>query len=500
MPLGVDRTWVKYIEKGSWPDTKRFFSVMRCNHCEDAPCVEICPTTALYNRKDGVVDFDTDNCIGCKSCMQACPYDALYIDPQEHTAQKCNYCAHRVDVGMQPACVVVCPEQAIVAGDLDDPNSQIAKMVATEKLSQRATEQGTKPKLWYKGVESANIDPLAATNPQDGGIWRDPAASWLAVDLTPPTVTSESAAVVPSAPRNRIVHEGDAPPRIVYGKDSPMPWGWRVSSYFLTKGISAGLTIALALALLLGADLTTGWARWGSPLVAGLFLALTGGLLVWDLKRPDRFYYLLTRGNPSSWLVKGAWILSAYGAVLGIWFLSGVAEADDVVKVLIWVGAPLGVGVAGYTAFLFAQAEGRDLWQSPMLLWHMVAGAFAAGGGFGLLVALVVDVGATTERAFAWAMVGGAAVLGLFAFAEITTKHPTRNIAEAVHHMTRGAYAREWWLGGQLLGVVIPIALGALFLGGGELWLAAVGGLAACAGIWFSDDAYVKAGQSVPLA
>ena len=500
MPLGVDRTWVKYIEKGSWPDTKRFFSVMRCNHCEDAPCVEICPTTALYNRKDGIVDFDTDNCIGCKSCMQACPYDALYIDPQEHTAQKCNYCAHRVDVGMQPACVVVCPEQAIVAGDLDDPNSPIAKMVATEKLSQRATEQGTKPKLWYKGVESANIDPLAATNPQDGGIWRDPAASWLAVDLTPPTVTSESAAVVPSAPRNRIVHEGDAPPRIVYGKDSPMPWGWRVSSYFLTKGISAGLTIALALALLLGADLTTGWARWGSPLVAGLFLALTGGLLVWDLKRPDRFYYLLTRGNPSSWLVKGAWILSAYGAVLGIWFLSGVAEADDVVKVLIWVGAPLGVGVAGYTAFLFAQAEGRDLWQSPMLLWHMVAGAFAAGGGFGLLVALVVDVGATTERAFAWAMVGGAAVLGLFAFAEITTKHPTRNIAEAVHHMTRGAYAREWWLGGQLLGVVIPIALGALFLGGGELWLAAVGGLAACAGIWFSDDAYVKAGQSVPLA
>ncbi len=473
---------------------------MRCNHCEDAPCVTICPTTALHNRDDGIVDFDTDNCIGCKSCMQACPYDALYIDPQENTAQKCNYCAHKVDVGLQPACVVVCPEQAIIAGDLDDPESKIARMVATEKLSQRAPEQGTNPKLWYKGVESSNIDPLAAADPGDGGIWRDPAASWLNVDLTPPSVTVESRSVTPSAPKSHVVANGDGPPRIVYGKEKPMPWGWRVSSYFLTKGIAAGITIALALSLLLGADTSTGWARWGTPLVAGLFLALTGGLLVWDLKRPDRFYYLLTRGNPDSWLVKGAWILSAYGAVLGIWFLLGVAGVEGPLETLIWIGAVLGVGVAGYTAFLFAQAEGRDLWQSPTLLWHMVAGAFAAGGGFGLLVSLLVDVGDKTERAFAWSMVGGAAVLGLFALAEIFTKHPTRNISEAVHHMTRGAFAREWWLGGQLLGVIVPIVLGAIYLGGADLWIGALGGIGACAGIWFADDAFVKAGQSVPLA
>ena len=91
-------------------------------------------------------------------------------------------------------------------------------------------------------------------------------------------------------------------------------------------------------------------------------------------------------------------------------------------------------------------------------------------------------------------------VLATFAFAEVVTKHPTRNIAEAVHHMTSGAFAAEWWFGGQLLGVLVPIALGALFLGGGGLWLGAVGGIAACAGIWFADDAFVKAGQSVPLA
>jgi formate-dependent nitrite reductase membrane component NrfD len=287
---------------------------------------------------------------------------------------------------------------------------------------------------------------------------------------------------------------------VVYGKDEPMPWGWRVSSYFLTKGISAGLTIALALALLLGADLSGNWARWGTPLVAGTFLALTGGLLVWDLKRPDRFYYLLTKGNPRSWLVKGSWILSAYGAVLAVWFLLGVAGVEGPLETLVWIAAALGVGVAGYTAFLFAQAEGRDLWQSPTLLWHMVAGAFATGGGAGLYISLFVDVGDTIERASAWAMVGGAAVLGLLAIAEILTKHPTRNIAEAVHHMTRGAYATEWWVGGQLLGVVAPVVLGALYLGGADIWVGALGGVAAAAGVWFADDAFVKAGQSVPLA
>jgi hypothetical protein len=130
----------------------------------------------------------------------------------------------------------------------------------------------------------------------------------------------------------------------------------------------------------------------------------------------------------------------------------------------------------------------------------MLAGAFAAGGGAGLIFGLVFELGDTTETAFAWSMVGGTVALGLIGMAELVSKHPTRNITEAVHHMTRGAFAREWWLGGQLLGVLVPIVLGAVFLGGASLWVGAVGGLAACAGIWFADDAFVKAGQSVPLS
>ena len=132
VPVGVNRTYVKQVEKGEFPNTRRIFSVMRCNHCTDAPCVEICPVEALYIREDGIVDFDNNRCIGCKSCMQACPYDALYIDPENNTAAKCNYCAHRVEVGREPACVTVCPEHAIIAGDMHNPDTEISQLLASE--------------------------------------------------------------------------------------------------------------------------------------------------------------------------------------------------------------------------------------------------------------------------------------------------------------------------------------------------------------------------------
>jgi len=488
VPLGVNRTWVKYVEKGSWPDSTRVFSVMRCNHCTDAPCVTICPTGALFKRDTGIVDFNTDSCIGCKSCMQACPYDALYIDPHEHTAQKCNYCSHRTEIGLEPACVVVCPEQAIIAGDLEDPTTKIANLVRSEKTSQRAVEQGTRPNLYYMGADQASLDPLAAQPLTHGGIWKD-SDSFLTVD--------------PSADHHTAHLQADsgAPPRVVYNTEHPMPWGWRVSSYFLTKGIAAGLILAVAMAMLAGASTDNAFTAWVIPLVAGLFLALTGALLVWDLKRPDRFYYLLTRGNPGSWLVKGAYILSAYAALMGVWFLAGVLGADSLVRVCIWIGVPLALALSGYTAFLFGQAEARDLWQSPMLLWHMLAGAFAVGGGFALFLSLFVDLSEMATTAFLWTMIGGSAALGAIAWGELVSRHPTRNITEAVHHMTQGVFRTEWWVGGILLGVFAPIASGALALtGNGGAGIAALGGLAACAGIWFSDDAMVKAGQSVPLS
>ena len=149
VPVGVNRTFVKQTEKGVYPDSKRLFSVTRCNHCTDAPCVEICPVECLHIRPDGIVDFNSDRCIGCKSCMQACPYDALYIDPDTNTAAKCNYCAPRVDVGLEPACVEICPASARYFGDLADPSSIVSQLI-TQRIGYRLRpETGTDPSVYY---------------------------------------------------------------------------------------------------------------------------------------------------------------------------------------------------------------------------------------------------------------------------------------------------------------------------------------------------------------
>ncbi|MCC6300913.1 MAG: 4Fe-4S dicluster domain-containing protein, partial [Anaerolineales bacterium] len=172
VPLGVYRTWVKYVETGSFPDVRRRFQVTRCNHCANPPCVRICPVSAMYQRADGIVEFDPSICIGCKSCMQACPYDSIYLDPETNTAAKCHFCAHRLDVGLEPACVVVCPEHAILAGDLNDPASEIARTLASAPATVRKPEQGTAPKLFYINGNDWSLHP-SATQTHDSYMWAD---------------------------------------------------------------------------------------------------------------------------------------------------------------------------------------------------------------------------------------------------------------------------------------------------------------------------------------
>ena len=99
VPIGVTRTYVKHVDVGVFPQVRRAHQVTRCNQCAHAPCVTACPTTAMFKRPDGIVDFDKSICIGCKACMAACPYDAIFINPEDHSAEKCNFCAHRIDVG-----------------------------------------------------------------------------------------------------------------------------------------------------------------------------------------------------------------------------------------------------------------------------------------------------------------------------------------------------------------------------------------------------------------
>ena len=183
---------------------------------------------------------------------------------------------------------------------------------------------------------------------------------------------------------------------------------------------------------------------------------------------------------------------------MGAWFLIGVLDLGPV-EPLIWVSAINGLGVAGYTAFLFGQAEGRDLWQTPLLFWHMIGGALAVGGGASLMVALLYQTRGNAVPVFSWVMLIGSVVVGLVALAELMGSHPTTNARAGFHHMTRGAFATEWWRG-QLLAVVVPILAAILVLNGGSSITGIAGALAAMAGVFLADDAFIKAGQSVPLS
>jgi Fe-S-cluster-containing dehydrogenase component len=168
VPLGVWRLRVKYIEKGFWPYTKKYFVQLRCNHCENAPCVRACPVEALFRRPDGIVDLDQSRCIGCKACIAACPYDAIYINPMKGVAEKCNACAHLVDAGYLPACAQVCPTNAIIFGDINDP--KIQEILNSKRWFVRKPETGAKPMQFYLMLEQSALDPLSAPRPSQG-VW-----------------------------------------------------------------------------------------------------------------------------------------------------------------------------------------------------------------------------------------------------------------------------------------------------------------------------------------
>jgi Fe-S-cluster-containing dehydrogenase component/formate-dependent nitrite reductase membrane component NrfD len=478
VPLGQFRTWVKYVDRGEYPDVKRDFGVMRCNHCTDAPCVAICPTSSLFKRDDGIVDFDPDRCIGCKGCMQACPYDALYIDEDTHTAAKCNFCAHRIDQGLEPACVVVCPTESIWVGDLHDPESGIRKFLSIHPVQTRTPEQGTGPNVVYVGASETVLDPLAA--PVDETyIWASPDAQ-----------RAENRSDVETDPSTRA--------RTTLNTAHPRPWGWKVWTYLWTKSVAAGAALVAGMVLVLSGSQTT-LTTIVAPLVAALFVAATAALLVADLKRPERFYYLLTKPNPTSWLVWGGVVLGVFAGVVGLWFLSGVLDVIRGVTLFGWLAVPAAVMAAGYTAFLFGQAEGRDLWQSPLLFWHLQAQAVMAGGGALLVLAPLVNAPGPLTRSVAVAVAVAIAVHLVMVALELGGRHTTRNAAVAASVITRGRYAVTFWTWSVMLSVVafggfLVIALGV------SAWLGVVVGLLVQVPLLAYEAVFVKAGQDPPLS
>lgn len=149
VPLGVWRSWVKEVEHGAYPNVKRHFLPRLCNHCENPICVRNCPTGASYKRPDGVVLVDYDKCIGCRYCIASCPYQARYLLPEGKVADKCTFCAHRVDQGVVPACVNTCIARARIFGDLNDPSSELRQLIDTNPVQVLKPETGLNPSVFY---------------------------------------------------------------------------------------------------------------------------------------------------------------------------------------------------------------------------------------------------------------------------------------------------------------------------------------------------------------
>jgi Fe-S-cluster-containing dehydrogenase component len=132
---------------------RTFFVPKLCNQCENPPCVQVCPVKATFATPDGVVIVDADRCIGCRYCIQACPYGARYLHPTTRTADKCTFCYHRITKGLQPACVEVCPTQARVFGDLKSNASRLVRFTRMNKIHVLKPQLNTEPKVVYAQLD-----------------------------------------------------------------------------------------------------------------------------------------------------------------------------------------------------------------------------------------------------------------------------------------------------------------------------------------------------------
>ncbi|MBI3163264.1 MAG: polysulfide reductase NrfD [Chloroflexi bacterium] len=515
VPLGVYRTWVKYVETGSYPDVRRRFQVTRCNHCANPPCVRICPVSAMYQRHDGIVEFDPSICIGCKSCMQACPYDSIYLDPETNTAAKCTFCAHRLDVGLEPACVVVCPEHAILAGDLNDPASEISRKLSTAQVTVRKPEQGTGPKLFYINGNDWSLHPSAAQT-HDSYVWADKvteqnASPYARGGFALPVLTATSGVSIRTPqqqgyPTNSPIQFGgrvaEHMVQTSYTAQHKIKWHWELPSYLVTKSIAGGIFMLLSLGSMFGLFNFDSATFLAAGFIAMVFMLITTILLIKDLSQPKRFLNILLRPQWKSWVARGAYIMVTFTAVAGLWWLLeagafwNILPADFVASirpVAAWIVFPFALGVVIYTAFLLGQAEGRDMWQNNLLPFQLLSQSAMVASGVFFILNLFVSFPADLTALLTALFPASIAVNLLMTFAGKLNSFPTDTAMLASREMTHGKFRNHYWWGGIALGHVIPLVLMIAFAPA-----LPVAVLATLVGLFFYEYAFVMAPQYIP--
>jgi Fe-S-cluster-containing dehydrogenase component/DMSO reductase anchor subunit len=398
------------LEAGSYPNVSRTFVPVGCQHCEDPPCMHVCPTTATRKRADGIVTVDYDICIGCAYCEMACPYQARFKiesprfaygktamqnevardDPRRiGVSQKCTFCSDRIDAGLAdglvpgldpeatPACVNSCIADALQFGDLQDSESNVSKLLREQSHFRMHEMLGTEPSFYYLH-DKRHADP-ASTEGQ-------------AADST---FGAETASV-----RSRGVE-----PR------HQQHWDWKAAGNFMCGGAGSGLFAFVALSGIVGApSVALGLISLGIVAI-GLFV------LIFKIGRPLRFLYVL-RQPQRSWMTREAWIAAAFFPLA----LLSLGMASDRLAI---AAAFLGLLFLFAQAMILKESKGIPAWRSPRVVPLIVTTGLAEGAGLfvianGLLptlaplaIAAAALAALAALRHWAWRMyIGGLQVEG----------------------------------------------------------------------------------------
>jgi formate-dependent nitrite reductase membrane component NrfD len=372
--------------------------------------------------------------------------------------------------------VIVCPTQAILAGDMDDSSSKTGAVIANRKTVVRKPEKGTIPKLHYVGIHQDLLHPtrLAKQNTLLFADRRD----------TPMTLGAFDAGQT----------------REVYDVPHPAPWGWKIAAYLWTKSIAAGVLLVSALLMFLGSP--NALSNIISPVISLVAVAATLALLVFDLKRPDRFFYMLITPNFRSWLVLGGNILVVYGALAAAWLFFGLSRSD-VPAVIVWPALALAIAAAAYSAFLFAQAKGRDFWRHKWFnAWQLVLQALIAGAAV-QLVSIMFEQPEFSDQIPRFASASSLLQLFLILWLislgiEIALPRQTPEERMARRCLLRGPLSGRFLGFTILLGALCP--LGILTFFGHLPMLVSIAAIMALFGLFWFEYVWVRAGQSAPLS
>jgi formate-dependent nitrite reductase membrane component NrfD len=449
--------------------------------------------------------------------MQACPYDSIYLDPETNTAAKCHFCGHRLDVGLEPACVVVCPEHAILAGDLNDPASEISQKLATAQATVRKPEQGTGPKLFYINGNDWSLHPTAS--PASGSyMWADKITEQNTSLYELPVVSLSNGKKSKSGESIRTPREQGMPlhgpiqiggrvaehmVQTAYNAQHKIQWHWELPSYLVTKNIAGGLFMLLSLGIGSGVFPFDSLTFLVAGFTAMIFMLLTVILLIKDLAQPKRFLNVLLRPQWKSWLARGAYIMVTFTAVAGLWWLleaaayPGWLPTDFVMFIrpfAAWITFPLALGIVVYSAFLLGQAEGRDMWQSPLLPFELLAQSFVVSSGVFLALNLFVALPANLTTFLSIVFPVSLAIDLLLMLANKFAMPFASEIAMlASREVTHGHYRNHFWWGGIALGHIVPLILFVLLP-----VIAPLAALASVVGLFFYEYAFILAPQRIP--